>query len=63
MVAARGVTPVLRFALDEARLRKAQLLVLNVKEVAIFMAGPVAAHKTRDDGRRIRTPPPPCRSG
>jgi amino acid transporter len=37
MVAARGVTPVLRFALDEAVLRKAQLLVLYVKEVAVFM--------------------------
>jgi len=47
MVAARGVTPVLRFALDEARLRKAQLLVLYVKEVAVFMAGPVSVPKTR----------------
>ena len=40
MVAARGVTPVLRFALDEARLRKATLCVLYVKEVAVFMAVP-----------------------
>lgn len=39
MVAARGITPVLRFALDEARLRKATLCVLYVKEVAVFMAG------------------------
>lgn len=37
MVAARGVTPVLRFALDEAFLRKAQLLVLYVKEIAVFI--------------------------
>jgi len=40
MVAARGVTPVLRFALEEARLRKATLCVLYVKEVAVFMAAP-----------------------
>src|ERR1043166_8879826 len=32
MVAARGITPVLSFALDEARLRKATLCVLYVKE-------------------------------
>ena len=37
MVAARGVTPVLRFALEEARLRKATLCVLYVKEIALFM--------------------------
>ena len=37
MVAARGATPVLRFALDEAKLRKSQLLVLYVKEIAVFM--------------------------
>lgn len=36
MVAARGITPVLNFALDEARLRKACLFVLYVKEVAIY---------------------------
>ena len=40
MVAARGVTPVLRFALEEARLRKATLCVLYVKELAVFMAAP-----------------------
>lgn len=37
MVAARGVTPVLRFALDEAKLRNASLCVLFVKEIAIFL--------------------------
>jgi amino acid transporter/nucleotide-binding universal stress UspA family protein len=37
LVSARGPTPVLRFALDEAKLRKATLCVLYVKEVAIFM--------------------------
>src|SRR5438477_1785401 len=36
MVAARGVTPVLSFAIDEAQLRKATLFVLYVKEVAVY---------------------------
>jgi len=36
MVAARGITPVLSFALDEAQLRDACLFVLYVKEVAIY---------------------------
>jgi hypothetical protein len=36
MVAARGLTPVLGFALDEAQLRKAMLCVLYVKEVAVY---------------------------
>jgi len=40
MVAARGVTPVLRYALEEAQLRKATLCVLYVKELAVFPAGP-----------------------
>jgi amino acid transporter/nucleotide-binding universal stress UspA family protein len=40
MVSARGITPVLRFALDEARLRKATLCVLYVKEIAVFIASP-----------------------
>ena len=39
MVAARGITPVLSFALDEAQLRKATLCVLYVKEIAVFYAG------------------------
>jgi nucleotide-binding universal stress UspA family protein len=38
MVAARGVTPVLRFALEYAAMKKATLCVLYVKEVAVFMA-------------------------
>src|SRR2546421_11366039 len=41
MVAARGITPVLGFALDEAQLRKATLCVLYVKEVAgYYSRGP-----------------------
>ncbi len=39
MVAARGMTPVLTFALDEAQLRKATLCVLYVREIAIFYGG------------------------
>jgi nucleotide-binding universal stress UspA family protein len=51
MVAARGATPVLRFALDEANLRKATLCVLYVKELAVIISGapaPVRA-KWQDD--------------
>jgi len=40
MVAARGLNPVLRFALEEARLRQGTLYVLYVKELAIAMAPP-----------------------
>jgi amino acid transporter len=36
MVAARGITPVLSFAIDESQLRKATLFVLYVKEVAVY---------------------------
>ena len=39
MVAARGITPVLSFALDEAQLRRATLCVLFVKEIAVYYAG------------------------
>jgi amino acid transporter/nucleotide-binding universal stress UspA family protein len=46
MVAARGITPVLGFALDEAVLRKAVLCVLYVKEIAVyFSAAPAALGK------------------
>src|SRR5438093_1079718 len=42
MVAARGSTPVLSYALDEAQLRKASLYVVFVKEIAVYYgAGPV----------------------
>ncbi len=54
MVAARGATPVLRFALDEAKLRKAQLLVFYCKELAVFLpastpAGGSGRPKWQDD--------------
>ena len=45
MVAARGVTPVLRFALEYAALKKATLCVLYVKEIAVFMGGPIQTAK------------------
>lgn len=41
LVAARGVTPVLRFALEEARLRRGTLYVLFVKELAVALPGPL----------------------
>ena len=39
MVAVRGITPVLRYALEEAQLRKAMLCVLYVKEIAVVLPG------------------------
>ena len=41
LVAARGLTPVLHFALEEAHLRNGTLYVLYVKEVAVNMPGPL----------------------
>ncbi|MDQ3627198.1 MAG: amino acid permease [Verrucomicrobiota bacterium] len=43
MVAARGITPVLGFALDEAQLRKSVLCVLYVKEIAVYLSAATAA--------------------
>jgi len=39
MVSVRGITPVLRYALEEAQLRKAMLCVLYVKEIAVYLPG------------------------
>jgi len=48
MVAARGLTPVLSFALDEAQMRKAVLCVLFVKEIAVyFSAAPTVRGRAR----------------
>lgn len=48
MVAARGITPVLSYALDEAQLRKASLYVVYVKELAVYYgAGPVRATRAK----------------
>ncbi len=52
MVAARGVTPALAFALEEAQLRKATLCVLYVKEISVYFTGAttsVARAKWQDD--------------
>jgi len=52
MVAARGITPVLSFAMDEAQLRKATLCVLYVKEVAVYYTAagtPLGRAKWQDD--------------
>jgi amino acid transporter/nucleotide-binding universal stress UspA family protein len=42
LVAARGFTPVLRFALEEARLRQGNLYVLYIKQLAVNLPGPLA---------------------
>jgi amino acid transporter/nucleotide-binding universal stress UspA family protein len=41
LVAARGLTPVLRFAMEEARFRQGTLYVLYVKELAVALPGPL----------------------
>jgi len=55
LVAARGMTPVLRFALEEARLRKGMLYVLFVKELAVALPGPLE-NTERPAGRTTRKP-------
>ncbi|MGA2241768.1 MAG: amino acid permease [Verrucomicrobiota bacterium] len=42
LVAARGLTPVLRYAMEEARFRQGTLYVLCVKELAVALPGPLA---------------------
>jgi amino acid transporter/nucleotide-binding universal stress UspA family protein len=53
LVAARGPTPVLRFALDEAKLRGASLCVLYIKELAVFLGaanyGSARKNRWQDD--------------
>ena len=61
MVAARGINPVLNFALEEAQLRKAVLCVLYVKEIAVYFSGAPAALGARN-GRTIRRRARSCRS-
>jgi amino acid transporter/nucleotide-binding universal stress UspA family protein len=41
LVAARGLTPVLHYAIEEAHLRNGTLYVLYVKEVAVNIPGPI----------------------
>jgi len=47
LVAARGVTPVLRFALEEAKLRNTPLYVLYVNEVALSLPGVTSVEAPR----------------
>ncbi len=42
LVAARGFTPVLRYAVEEARLRQGNLYVLYVKQLVVNLPGPLA---------------------
>lgn len=42
LVAARGLTPVLGFAIEEARLRQGSIYVLYVKELAVAFPGPLS---------------------
>ncbi|MBA3651134.1 MAG: amino acid permease [Chthoniobacterales bacterium] len=54
MVAARGINPVLNFALEEAALRKAVLCVVYIKEIAVYFAGApavVGSSKWKDDAQ------------
>ena len=51
MVAARGITSVLGFALDEAQLRDATLYVLYVKEIVVFYARGPSATRSSPSGR------------
>ena len=41
LVAARGITPVLKFAFEEAKLRQATLYVLYVRELAVALPAPI----------------------
>jgi nucleotide-binding universal stress UspA family protein len=43
LVAARGFTPLLKFAMEEAKLRQGNLYVLVVKELAVNLPGPLAS--------------------
>jgi nucleotide-binding universal stress UspA family protein len=48
LVAARGLTPVLRYALEEARFRQGILYVLSVKQIAVAMPGsPTSTERPR----------------
>jgi nucleotide-binding universal stress UspA family protein len=42
LVAARGLTPVLQFAIEEAKFRQGNLYVLYIKELAVNLPGPLA---------------------
>lgn len=42
LVAARGFTPVLKFALEEAKLRQGNLYVLYIKQLSVSLPGPLS---------------------
>jgi amino acid transporter/nucleotide-binding universal stress UspA family protein len=42
LVAARGFTPLLKFALEEAKLRQGNLYVLYIKQLSVALPGPLA---------------------
>jgi nucleotide-binding universal stress UspA family protein len=41
LVAARGFTPLLKFALEEAKLRQGNLYVLYIKQLSVALPGPL----------------------
>ena len=47
LVCARGVTPVLKYALNEARLHKAVLCVLYMREIAVLLGGAQSGESRR----------------
>jgi amino acid transporter/nucleotide-binding universal stress UspA family protein len=50
LVCVRGLTPVLRFAFDEAKLRGASLYVLYIREIAVlYTGGPVPSMSWKED--------------
>ncbi len=47
LVCARGITPVLKYALNEAKLHKAVLCVLTMREIAVLLGGAQTAEPRR----------------
>ena len=62
MVAARGINPVLNFALEEAQLRKAVLCVVYIKEIAVYFAGAPKLSREREMEGRSAGRARSCRS-
>ena len=57
MIAARGISPVISFALQEAKLRNCPLYVLYVKQLAVKLPGTLAnpeKHLWQDDSDAVR---------
>ena len=62
MVAARGINPVLNFALEEAQLRKAVLCVVYMQGDRGLFRGCASTHWRARNGRTIRRRARSCRS-